>query len=97
MNILDKISSDISQLRVDYKNDFQVLSDAIRKIIDEDKYYSIQEFSDKVGIHYQTTRNAIKDGRVKAKKFGSRRLMISSSELDRVLQEVKSLKYRRDV
>ena len=97
MNILDQISSDISQLRDDYKRDFEKLTNAVKKIIDEDKYYSIQEFSDKVGIHYQTTRNAIKDGRIIAKRFGSRRLMISSSELDRALQEVKSLKYRRDV
>ena len=95
MNILDQISSDISQLRIDYKKDFEELSIAVKKILDEEKYYSIQEFSDKIGIHYQTTRNAIKDGRIKAKRFGERRLMIHSDELEKAFHEVKSSKYKR--
>jgi len=96
MNILDQLSQDISSLKSTYENGFYELKSMVVKILNEDKYYSIQEFSDKVGIHYQTTRNAIKDGRIKAKKFGSRRIMIHSSEVDRIMESVKSLKYRRD-
>ena len=39
----------------------------------------------------------VKLSQIRAKRFGSRRLMISSEELNRVLSEVKSVKYRRDV
>ena len=96
MNVLDEIQKEVSTLRENHKNDFHEIKSLLTRLLGQEKYYSIQEFSDKLGIHYQTTRNAILDGRIKAKKFGSRRIMIHSSELNRVMSDIKSLKYRRN-
>lgn len=36
----------------------------------EDEYYTIEELAKLLKVHKNTIRNAIKDGRIKAEKFG---------------------------
>ncbi|MCK8521934.1 hypothetical protein M0D21_10170 [Aquimarina sp. D1M17] len=91
MNVLDQILQEQKEQRTLLSSMF----DYIQKPIPEDKYYSVDEYSEKIGVHPQSTRNAIKDGRVKANRFG-RRVLIHSSQIEQGLKEFKSLRYRRD-
>ena len=56
--------------------------------------YSPQDIAANTPIGIQTVRTAIKDGRIKAEKFGHKYL-ITSEEFQRVCKEAKSLKYKR--
>ncbi|MCR8666231.1 helix-turn-helix domain-containing protein [Aestuariibaculum sp. M13] len=57
--------------------------------------YSVQEVADLLGCSVVSVYNYIKRGSIPAYKL-SRRYIIKKSDLDNVLKEVKSLKYRRD-
>jgi len=58
------------------------------------KKYSPKDIADNTPLGIQTVWAAIKDGRIKAKKFG-RKYLIEQKEFDRVCQEAKSMKYQR--
>ncbi|MCK0146844.1 helix-turn-helix domain-containing protein [Arenibacter sp. F26102] len=58
------------------------------------KRYSPQEVADATGVSVQTIWNALKDGRIHAKKFG-KRYLISVDEFDRACSEIKTIKYKR--
>ena len=58
------------------------------------KRYSPQELADKTPLSTQTILAAIKDGRIKAERFG-RKYLITAEEFNRVCLEAKSLKYQR--
>lgn len=58
------------------------------------KRYSPTDISDNTPLSTQTVLAAIKDGRIKAQRFG-RKYLITAEEFDRVCQDVKSLKYKR--
>lgn len=96
MNILDELRSDLQDLKKTQQQDFKQLKELVRELVEEEKYLSIKEFSDKAGIHFQTTRKGIKDGRISARRFG-RRVMIPSTELKDAFTIVKSKNYRRAI
>ena len=58
------------------------------------KRYSIKEAAEILGVIPLTVRNHIKNGNIKAERFG-RKYYILHSELFDALNEVKSLKYKR--
>ena len=58
------------------------------------KRYSIKEASKILGVIPLTIRNHIKNGNIKAERFG-RKYYILHSALYNALNEVKSLKYKR--
>jgi excisionase family DNA binding protein len=58
------------------------------------KRYTVKEFADLTDSSPQTVRSWIKEGKVKAERIG-RKLLISQSQFEEGLQEVKSLKYKR--
>lgn len=70
--------------------------DDLEKIINDRplKKYSPQEIAENTPLGIQTIWSAIKDGRIKAEKFG-RKYLISKEEFERVCKEAKSLKYKR--
>jgi excisionase family DNA binding protein len=70
--------------------------DDLEKIINDRplKKYSPQEIAENTPLGIQTIWSAIKDGRIKAEKFG-RKYLISKDEFERVCKEAKSLKYKR--
>lgn len=56
--------------------------------------YSVKELAEHCGVVELTVRNWITEGKVKATRLG-RRIFIEEDEFQRALQEVKSLKYKR--
>ncbi|NAS32434.1 helix-turn-helix domain-containing protein [Flavobacteriaceae bacterium R38] len=58
------------------------------------KRYSIKEAAEILNVIPLTIRNHIKNGNIKAERFG-RKYYILHSELFDALNEVKSLKYKR--
>lgn len=70
--------------------------DEIDRIIKKQplKKYSPKDIADNTPLGIQTVWAAIKDGRIKAKKFG-RKYLIEQEEFDRVCHEAKSMKYQR--
>ena len=68
---------------------------ALRKT-DTNKYVTVQEVAKTLSVSELTIYSYIKKGILPAKKFG-RKYKIDSDDLDKVLQDVKSLKYKRDV
>ena len=58
------------------------------------KRYSIKEAADLLGVVTLTIRNHIRNGSLKAERFGHK-YYILHSELYNALNEVKSLKYKR--
>ncbi len=60
----------------------------------QDKLYSVAEAADILGIAEITLRLWIKDGKIKAERFG-RRIRIRHKDLYDSGEEVKSLKYQR--
>ncbi|MFS4446717.1 helix-turn-helix domain-containing protein [Maribacter sp. 2307UL18-2] len=60
------------------------------------KRYSPQEISENTPLSTQTVLAAIKDGRIKAQRFG-RKYLITAEEFERVCKDAKSLKYKRSV
>lgn len=55
---------------------------------------TVQQTAKILGVTELTIHNYIKKGFIPASKIG-RRIIIKSSELDKALNEVKSLKYKR--
>lgn len=57
--------------------------------MDEDKkFYSIDEFAKKIGVHRNTIKNAIKNRRIRALKMGGDKRIsyrIPHSEIDRLI------------
>lgn len=60
------------------------------------KRYSPTDISDNTPLSTQTVLAAIKDGRIKAQRFG-RKYLITAEEFDRVCEDAKSIKYQRTV
>lgn len=58
------------------------------------KKYSPKDIAENTPLGIQTVWTAIKDGRIKAEKFG-RKYLIERGEFERVCKEAKSLKYKR--
>jgi len=58
------------------------------------KRYSPADISENTPLSTQTVLAAIKDGRIKAQRFG-RKYLITAEEFDRVCQNAKSIKYQR--
>ena len=58
------------------------------------KKYTVKEAATKYNVTDLTVRNWIKKGYLKGDKIG-RRVLIDSSELEKSLTEIKSLKYKR--
>ena len=58
------------------------------------KKYSPKDIADNTPLGIQTVCAAIKEGRIKAEKFG-RKYLIAHDEFNRVCKEAKSLKYQR--
>ncbi|GAA0750189.1 helix-turn-helix domain-containing protein [Gaetbulibacter jejuensis] len=63
--------------------------------VDKDEKLSVKEVAEELGLAELTIRNYIKKGILPAVKIG-RRVFVIKKDLDSTLQEVKSLKYRRD-
>ncbi|CAA9202214.1 helix-turn-helix domain-containing protein [Flavobacterium collinsii] len=59
------------------------------------KRYTVKEAAKFFSVDTQTVRNHIKRGNIKAEKIGERRVLIAHNELFGSLNEVKSLKYKR--
>lgn len=53
--------------RPNHRPRMELKTDGIRL---EDEYYTIEELAKLLKVHKNTIRNAIKDGRIKAEKFG---------------------------
>lgn len=83
---LDKRLSNIEDILLDIKHK--------SKEDYSNKRYSIKEASEILCVIPLTIRNHIKNGNIKAEKFG-RKYYILHSELYNSLAEVKSLKYKR--
>jgi excisionase family DNA binding protein len=62
---------------------------------DQPENLTVKQVSIKLNLSKQSIWNKIKNGTIPAKKIG-RKYIINSLELDGILKEVKSLKYRRD-
>lgn len=60
----------------------------------QDKLYSVNEAADILGIAEVTLRLWVKQGKIKAERFG-RRIRIRHKDLYDSGEEVKSLKYQR--
>lgn len=58
------------------------------------KRYSPADISENTPLSTQTVLAAIKDGRIKAQRFG-RKYLITLEEFDRVCKDAKSIKYQR--
>ena len=58
------------------------------------KHYTIKETSVELKVSTLTVRNYIEKGYLKAFKIGNR-ILITNESLERALNEVKSLQYRR--
>ncbi|MDO5655774.1 MAG: helix-turn-helix domain-containing protein [Flavobacteriaceae bacterium] len=58
------------------------------------KFYSIQEAAEILKLNYQTVRNHILNGNLKAERIG-RPYRINHYDLMEALKNVKSLKYKR--
>ena len=90
MNVLDQILQEQKTQRALISS----VLEELQKPVIEDKYLSVKEFSETLGIHEQSTRNAIKEGRIEAKRLG-RRVFIHNSQLEKGLLTFKSLKHKR--
>ncbi|MDB2606177.1 helix-turn-helix domain-containing protein [Zobellia sp.] len=69
----------------------------LRRIIPKNqsvKRYSPRELSKNTPLSYQTIMAGIKDGRIKAERFG-RKYLITQEEFERVCKEAKSILYKR--
>lgn len=72
----------------------------VRSILEEnsrepkERFLNVEETAKHLKVTQQTVRNYIKDGRVKAKKTKGR-VLIERSSLDKLLEDVKSLRYKR--
>lgn len=58
------------------------------------KKYSPKDIAENTPLGIQTVWSAIKEGKIKAKKFG-RKYLIEPEEFNRVCREAKSMKYQR--
>lgn len=58
------------------------------------RFYSIKETADILKLDYQTVRNHIQKGNIKAERIG-RQYRINHMNLMKALNNVKSLKYKR--
>lgn len=66
-------------------------------IIDKNKRYSIKEAAELMKVSPLTIRNHIKRGNIKAERIGKgRKYTIRHDELFNSLNEVQSIKYKRD-
>lgn len=76
----------------------EVIDDKISSLKESDKpeNLTVKQASIKLNLSKQSIWNKIKNGTIPAKKLG-RKYIIDSTQLDNILQNVKSLKYRRDV
>lgn len=82
---------------LDELREVKVLLNEVKEKLPEEnpiKRYSPQEIADETGISVQTVWAALKDGRIKGKKFG-KRYLITPEEFDRACSEIKTIKYRR--
>jgi excisionase family DNA binding protein len=77
------------------------VSNAIRRVYEsreihqvEKKYLTIKETASKLNVTILTVKNYIKKGNIDAQKIGNR-VLIDSEKLEKRLQQVKSLKYKR--
>lgn len=57
--------------------------------------YTPQELADKAKVSVQLIWAALKDGRIKGKKFG-KRYLITADEFERACEEIKTIKYKRN-
>jgi len=57
-------------------------------------HLTVKEVANKINVSELTVRNYIKRGVLKAKRVGNR-ILINNLELEKSLQEFKSLKYKR--
>ena len=55
---------------------------------EEKRFFSIVEFSVKIGTHANSVRNWLKEGKIKSVKMGTR-VLIPASELDRIEKDAK--------
>lgn len=61
---------------------------------EDQKYLSVELVSKKLGFSKLTIYTYLKKGIIPAKKIG-RKYLINSNDLDQILAEVKSLRYKR--
>lgn len=72
----------------------------VRSILDEkskkpkERFLTVEETAKHLKVTQQTVRNYIKQGKVKAKKTKGR-VLVEYSSLDKLLEDVKSLSYKR--
>jgi excisionase family DNA binding protein len=73
-----------------------VIDDKLTSLKESDgnENLTVQQTAKILGVTELTIHNYIKKGFIPASKIG-RRIIIKSSELDKALNEVKSLKYKR--
>lgn len=91
-NILPHFKFEIQELIKDsVKQALKELQDSKPK---ELRYYTLVETAKKLNVSRQTLLSYIKKGEVPAKKFKGR-YRFSSIEIENLLDEYKSLKYRR--
>jgi excisionase family DNA binding protein len=53
----------------------------------QQKLYTVEEAAGVLGMHHSTVRRHIKEGRLKASKFGRRSIRISSEDLSSFYRE----------
>lgn len=90
-NPFDAIHCELSELKVLVK---QMLTKPKEDL--SSKMYTIKEAAILFRVDKQTVENHIKRGGLKANKFGGRKL-IKHYDIFNTLEEVKSLKYQRQV
>ena len=88
-NPFEQISSDLSELKTVVLSLQQYL---IQK--KQDKFYTLKEAGELLGVSEQTVRRNIKRGNIKAQLLG-KKTVIQHAEIFENLAEVKSLKYKR--
>lgn len=98
MNLLSEILKNeikaiIEESLLDHKQD---MKKELESLLNPPKVnYTVKEVAETLNVTELTVRNYIIKGFIKADKIG-RRVLISREELDKALNEVKSLKYRRN-
>ncbi len=87
----EKIKSILNDVLIERNNS---LLQRFKKEVLPDRKISVDEAAEQLGVIPLTIRNWLTRGFIKGHTLG-RRIYILQSELDKALQEVKSLKYKR--
>ena len=94
------INNPFEYLLQEFQSEFKSIHERLDEISNQtskvnlDQNLTVQDCAKKLNVSEQSIWNYIKRGLIPAKKIG-RRYVISHSDLENALKEVKSLRYRR--